>query len=518
MFRRVRKFFVQFSCGTLRSRKKSDDSDNSRSPLNRSAINSAKTDSQKTNEVQCESDKSVINSSSQNQELNESLKQEISNREQSPDQTQIGNPSSLDESQTEQKVPIDEQTFDAQVNELTIQAEQVQTINDLDTIINKHRALRERLKTNFNSTITAFTNSSGVPDYGQPRFGESYDEYQDLTKINDPGYIPDLDNYFKITSNDSAKDILTPLIHRTKVVLLKNSSKFAGGFGMIRESKLYLISVKENNYRVDKKYVCLKRPVNRNCLDTAYVTLNEIKIHKECKHENILEYIGVVFIKPTKFYIVTEYCDGMDAHDFLYHKRFNNNTCTKWQMTHSIEIVNILEGTAKGIEYLHGKSIIHRDIKSPNILLFPTRRTRAPGTTQYIPEFIAKIADFGLALSYRYSFYEFLQSPENIGGVLGTTEWLAPEVQNFTTVPNSLVYTKATDIFSFGILMAELLIGGGPYNHLNEGQKRLLSQRRKLYFNDLYVREDFSNVLVNLMWSCTHFSPARRRKINEILT
>ncbi|KAK8961121.1 Pto-interacting protein 1 [Platanthera guangdongensis] len=105
--------------------------------------------------------------------------------------------------------------------------------------------------------------------------------------------------------------------------------------------------------------------------------------------------------------------------------------------------VKISFGTAKGLEYLHEKAqphIIHRDIKSSNILLFD--------------DDVAKIADFDLsnqALDATARLHSTL--------VLGTFGYHAPEY----AMTGEL--TPKSDVYSFGVVLLELLSGRKPVDH-----------------------------------------------------
>uniref|UniRef100_A0A7N0UAQ7 Protein kinase domain-containing protein n=1 Tax=Kalanchoe fedtschenkoi TaxID=63787 RepID=A0A7N0UAQ7_KALFE len=116
--------------------------------------------------------------------------------------------------------------------------------------------------------------------------------------------------------------------------------------------------------------------------------------------------------------------------------------------------VKIAVGAAKGLEYLHEKAqprIIHRDIKSSNVLLFD--------------DHTAKIADFDLSN----------QSPDMAARlhstrVLGTFGYHAPEYAMTGQM------TAKSDVYSFGVVLLELLTGRKPVDHtLPRGQQSLVT-------------------------------------------
>ncbi|KAH7292700.1 hypothetical protein KP509_29G081700 [Ceratopteris richardii] len=116
--------------------------------------------------------------------------------------------------------------------------------------------------------------------------------------------------------------------------------------------------------------------------------------------------------------------------------------------------VKIAVGAARGLEYLHEKvqpSIIHRDIRSSNVLLFD--------------DFTAKIADFNLS-NQAPDMAARLHSTR----VLGTFGYHAPEY----AMTGQL--TQKSDVYSFGVVLLELLTGRKPVDHtLPRGQQSLVT-------------------------------------------
>ncbi|KAJ7526289.1 hypothetical protein O6H91_16G000700 [Diphasiastrum complanatum] len=103
---------------------------------------------------------------------------------------------------------------------------------------------------------------------------------------------------------------------------------------------------------------------------------------------------------------------------------------------------------AFGMEYLHGKNIVHFDLKCENLLV----NMRDPHRP------ICKVGDLGLS--------KVKQQTMVSGGVRGTLPWMAPELLN----GNSSMVTEKVDIFSFGIVMWELLTGEEPYANMHHGE------------------------------------------------
>ncbi|GKB88513.1 kinase RLK-Pelle-LRR-I-1 family protein, partial [Tanacetum coccineum] len=157
--------------------------------------------------------------------------------------------------------------------------------------------------------------------------------------------------------------------------------------------------------------------------------MTELDILKKYKHENVIGLVGYCGEKGEKI-IVYEYASKGSLDRWLRHIDLT------WRRRLAICI-----DIASGLEFLHGTSdvkqevVIHRDIKTANILLND--------------DWKAKIADFGLSLI----------SPINqkmnyvIDNAKGTSGYCDP--QYITTS----MLTKESDIYSFGVLLFEILCG-----------------------------------------------------------
>ncbi|XP_042433494.1 serine/threonine-protein kinase STY13-like isoform X2 [Zingiber officinale] len=121
----------------------------------------------------------------------------------------------------------------------------------------------------------------------------------------------------------------------------------------------------------------------------------EVMMLANLKHPNIVRFIGACR-KPMVWCIVTEYAKGGSVRQFLM-KRQNRSVPLKLAIKQAIDI-------AKGMEYVHGLGLIHRDLKSDNLLIFSDKSI--------------KIADFGVA---RIEVKTEGMTPET-----GTYRWMAP--------------------------------------------------------------------------------------------
>lgn len=176
----------------------------------------------------------------------------------------------------------------------------------------------------------------------------------------------------------------------------------------------------------------MERNVSLKVLKEINLTEKKIKAFKKeahaisiLNHENIIKIYEIDSYAGT-YYIAQEYIDGMSLKEYI-----ETTELIPTQKAVKI-IVNVLEGLA----HAHEKKVIHKDIKSQNILL---------GVNGEI-----KITDFGIA--------DILEDDETkTQSLMGTPQYVAPEVLNKGES------TYQTDIYSTGILLYELLIGHAPF-------------------------------------------------------
>ncbi|TKY59381.1 leucine-rich repeat receptor serine/threonine-protein kinase [Spatholobus suberectus] len=162
--------------------------------------------------------------------------------------------------------------------------------------------------------------------------------------------------------------------------------------------------------------------------------LSEVLLLGRLHHKNLVDLVGYVAERGQHMLLYTYMSNGsLSSH--LYGK---NHEPLSWDLRLSIAL-----DVARGLEYLHyGASppVVHRDIKSCNILLDQSMR--------------AKVTDFGLS------------RPEMIkprtSNVRGTFGYVDPEYLSTRT------FTKKSDVYSFGVLLFELITGRNPQQGLME--------------------------------------------------
>uniref|UniRef100_A0A8C6USI2 RAF proto-oncogene serine/threonine-protein kinase n=1 Tax=Neogobius melanostomus TaxID=47308 RepID=A0A8C6USI2_9GOBI len=160
---------------------------------------------------------------------------------------------------------------------------------------------------------------------------------------------------------------------------------------------------------------------------------NEVAVLRKTRHVNILLFMG--YMTKDNLAIVTQWCEGSSLYKHIH------VLDTNFQM---IQLIDIARQTAQGMDYLHAKNIIHRDMKSNNIFLHD-------GLT-------VKIGDFGLAtVKTRWSGSHQVEQPS------GSILWMAPEV---IRMEDNNPYSFQSDVYSYGIVLFELMTGELPYSQI----------------------------------------------------
>jgi serine/threonine protein kinase len=205
----------------------------------------------------------------------------------------------------------------------------------------------------------------------------------------------------------------------------------------------------------------------------------EAEVHQTLRHPNVVLLLGYCRQPPC---MVLEFMQRGSLYEVLGSKEHR-------KYLDSFRVFQLATDIALGMEYLHRKSIIHRDLKSPNVLLDLN--------------WTAKISDFGISRVFSKQNQEMTTMPG------GTIAWTAPEVLS------RQVYTEKADVYSYSIILWELATKSSNMypqfqfthqiaDYVTEGNRPL-------------IPETCPPLLQNLMTCCWNGQPELRPTFHEVL-
>lgn len=240
-----------------------------------------------------------------------------------------------------------------------------------------------------------------------------------------------------------------------------------------------------------KRLYNVNRPVMASKAKKAFQ--REISVLQSVVHENLVRMHGVVS-QAQPFMILMEFCRGGSCYDVI-HGDIKHEFEMSWH-----QAIKIALDVGSAMCYLHAfnPQIIHRDLKSSNILLVEPIRNRADCPW-------AKVVDFGLA---RVIANE--KSQEKMTMDVGTFHWMAPEV----LLENS--YDEKVDVYSFAMILYEVICCNVPFGDLEASDAACAAvngQRPSL--ED--VPRSCPEKLRMLMTTCWNQEPGRRPSFANVV-
>ncbi|XP_020578427.1 phytosulfokine receptor 2 [Phalaenopsis equestris] len=260
-----------------------------------------------------------------------------------------------------------------------------------------------------------------------------------------------------------------------------------GGFGLVYKA-----------YLPDGTKAAIKK-LTGDCGQMEREFRAEVEALSRAQHKNLVSLKGYCRYGDDRLLIYSFMENG--SLDYWLHERMDGGCLLSWKTR-----LKIAQGSARGLQYLHKvcqPNIIHRDVKSSNILLDE--------------RFEAHLADFGLSRLIRP--HDTHVTTE----LVGTLGYIPPEYSQ------TLIATPKGDVFSFGVVIMELLTGRRPVDVCKgKGCRNLVSwvfQMRgegkvEMVFDETMWRKEDEDELMRVLhiaFSCVSADPKQRPSIDEVV-
>ena len=228
--------------------------------------------------------------------------------------------------------------------------------------------------------------------------------------------------------------------------------------------------------------------------------MNEIQILTGLRHQNLVSLYGCTSRHSRELVLVYEYAPNGTVADHLHGQKAKAGTLS-WDIR-----MNIAVETASALVYLHASDIIHRDVKTNNILLDD--------------HFQVKVADFGLSRLFPNHVTHISTAPQ------GTPGYVDPEYHEYYQL------TDKSDVYSFGVVLIELIssmpaVDISRHRHeinlstmaMKKIQNRTLHELvdRTLGFESDFKVRKMINAVAELAFQCLQSSKDMRPSMLQVL-
>jgi serine/threonine protein kinase len=260
-----------------------------------------------------------------------------------------------------------------------------------------------------------------------------------------------------------------------------------GTFGMVVKARYNFADVAVKTIKIESN---LGEDIT---VEKAIATVeNEIGLMKVLNHPNLANYYGYKITDDEELKLVMELCDGGNVKSLL----------SKGIKLTINQRLKIILDSAAGLFHLHSKNVIHRDIKSLNILLVNPVEDETS-------KIVCKLTDYGLSKVIDSTKSQATKSS------VGTDYWMAPEV---IKASEKNYYSFKADVFSFGIFMWEVFTGKTPYSDMKLNSALIAC---KVAMNGLRPRSDWlfqdtPQVVRDLIDQCLKDDPHLRPDMKEM--
>lgn len=250
------------------------------------------------------------------------------------------------------------------------------------------------------------------------------------TTRNTTGGPSSLDDVSKLSLLDDIRNdpVLTKFrVDQKEVVRLRTIAK--GGYGVVHLATY------------GRRDIIMKQLLPEKAKDPRAIShfVAEIRLCSALEHPRIVSFLGLTWSTLVDLAILMEYMPNGDLAHLLKKQRDVRNGRKEFNWTRSSSTVgrNKLQlalDVAEALVYLHGASIVHRDLKAQNVLLSSVWE--------------AKLTDFGVSR----------EIGEEMTAEVGTVSWIAPEILKGED------YGVQADVYSFGVVMSEIDTCEKPYS------------------------------------------------------